>query len=85
VKLHHFTDASRHGYGQYSYIGLIDDKQKVQCSVVCGKARIAPTKAVIIPRLKLKATVVSVLVSIILQKELKLEPESYEEIFWTDS
>lgn len=48
-----------------------------------GKARVAPTKVVTIPRLELTAAVISVAVSSMLKEELELRVD--EEYFWTDS
>ena len=53
VELHHFSDASSSGYGQCSYIRLVDDKNTVHCSLVIGKSRVAPLKVTTIPRLEL--------------------------------
>ncbi len=83
IELHHFSDASTSGYGQCSYLRLVDNRNKVHCSFVVGKARVAPLKSVTIPRLELTAALVSVKVSTMLHKEL-----NYEEIidvYWTDS
>ena len=83
TQLHHFSDASTTGYGQCSYICLVDDKGQIHCSLIIGKARVAPLKMVTIPRLELTAAVVSVRVSDMLCQELQYE--HIEEIFWTDS
>lgn len=83
VQLHHFSDASLDGYGQCSYLRLKDEHDKVHCSLVMGKARVAPLKAVTVPRLELTATVVSVRINSQLKKEL--EYEGMTETFWTDS
>ena len=83
TQFHHFSDASTIGYGQCSYIRLVDDKGQVHCSLITGKARVAPLKMVTIPRLELTAAVVSVRVSDMLRQELQYE--RVEEIFWTDS
>lgn len=83
TQLHHFSDASTTGYGQCSYVRLVDDKGQIHCSLIMGKARVAPLKMVTIPRLELTAAVVSVRVSEMLRQELQYE--SVEEIFWTDS
>lgn len=82
VELHHFSDASSQGYGQCSYIRLLS-KEKVHCSLVMGKARVAPTKIVTIPRLELTAAVTSAAISNMLREELKLKND--EEYYWTDS
>jgi hypothetical protein len=82
VELHHFSDASTFGYGQCSYLRLVTGDQ-VHCTLVAGKARVAPTKVVTIPRLELTAAVTSVKMSVMLKEELDYEIDG--EYFWTDS
>lgn len=82
VELHHFSDASCQGYGQCSYIRLVGE-DKVHCSLIMGKSRVAPTKVVTIPRLELTAAVISAAVSNVLKQELELKIDT--EYFWTDS
>ncbi|KAJ8332755.1 hypothetical protein SKAU_G00416510, partial [Synaphobranchus kaupii] len=82
IELHHFSDASNNGYGQCSYIRIVADEQ-VHCALVMGKARVAPTSVVTIPRLELTAATVSVAVSNLLREELELKID--QEFFWTDS
>lgn len=55
----------------------------MHCSLVIGKARVAPTKIVTIPRLELMAAVVSSAISCMLKEELELKID--QEYFWTDS
>jgi len=83
VELHHFSDASQVGYGQCSYLRLIDETNQAHCTLVMGKARVTPLKVVTIPRLELTAAVVSVKISQWLLQEL--EYEDITEVFWTDS
>ena len=83
ISLHKFSDASENGYGQCSYLRLVDDQNRVHCSFVMGKSRLTPTKLVTIPRLELTAAVLSVKVSGFLNRELDYEQIS--NIFWTDS
>ena len=83
AQLHYFSDASTNGYGQCSYIRLENNKGKIRCSLVLGKARVASLKMVTIPRLELTAAVVSVRVSEMLCQELQYE--GVQEIFWMDS
>ena len=59
TELHHFSDASLKGYGQCSYIRLVNEDDKVHCSIVIGKARVTPLKQVTIPRLELTAATIS--------------------------
>ncbi|KAA8592103.1 hypothetical protein FQN60_017558, partial [Etheostoma spectabile] len=82
VELHHFSDASSQGYGQCLYIRLVSE-DNVHCALVLGKARVAPTKIVTIPRLELTAAVISAAVSSMLKEELELRVD--REYFWTDS
>ena len=83
TKLHHFSDASVKGYGQCSYLRLIDENQRIHCSFVMGKSRVAPLKPVTIPRLELTAAVCSVKISQQLRQELQHQID--QEYFWTDS
>ena len=82
VELHHFSDASTEGYDQCSYLRLVDTKNRVNCSLVMGKARVT-APPIIIPRLELTAALVSVRVSDMLMRELRYD--EVEEVFWTDS
>ncbi|XP_029967089.1 uncharacterized protein LOC115402704 [Salarias fasciatus] len=82
TELHHFSDASSQGYGQCTYIRFVSEN-KVHCTLVMGKARVAPTKVVTIPRLELTAAVISAAVSSMLKEELELKVD--KEYFWTDS
>ncbi|XP_057197195.1 uncharacterized protein LOC130558657 [Triplophysa rosa] len=81
IELHHFSDASKNGYGQCSYIRVVAD-ERVHCTLVMGKARVAPTKVFSIPRLELTAATVSAAVSKVLREELDLKID--QEFFWTD-
>lgn len=82
VELHHFCDASDLGYGACSYIRYLSN-EKVHCSLVMAKARVAPTKVTSIPRLELSAAVTSARMSSMLKAELQMCIN--EEFFWTDS
>ena len=83
VELHHFSYACQNGYGQCSYLRLVDDKNRIHCSLAMGKSRVTPLKPVTIPRLELTAALVSSKISCVLRKELEYAP--MKEIFWTDS
>lgn len=83
AELHHFSDASIKGYGQCSYLRLTDEHQRIHCSFVMGKSRVAPLKPVTIPRLELTAAVCSVRISQQIRQELEYRID--QECFWTDS
>ena len=77
-EFHHFSDASSVGYGQCSYLRLVDDTGQVHCSLIMGKSRVAPRKALTIPRLELTVAVMS-----LLKQEFEFTDASHH--FWTDS
>lgn len=77
-----FSDASTMGYGQCSYIRLVDDQDNIHCSLVMAKSRVTPLKSITIPRLELTAAVVSVRMKLLLRNELEY---TMTEWFWTDS
>ena len=83
VELHSFSDASVNGYGQSSYLRMINDRDEVHCALVMAKSRVTPLKPVTLPRLELTAAVVSTKISSFLQKELNYQ--DMQEFFWTDS
>ena len=83
VELHHFSDAIMTDYGQSSYLRLVDDNDKVCCSLVLGKARVTPLRQISIPRLELTAAVLSVRIADVLKNELQYD--NITEYFGTDS
>ncbi|XP_064644727.1 uncharacterized protein LOC135498401 [Lineus longissimus] len=83
VIIHHFSDASQFAYGQCSYARMINSQGQIHCSLIMGKARVAPLRPVTIPRLELTAAVLSAKVAATLRRELSLEID--EETLWTDS
>ena len=83
AELHSFSDASVNGYGQSSYLRMINDRDEVHCALVMAKSRVTPLKPVTVPRLELTAAVVSTKISSLLQKELNYQ--DMQEFFWTDS
>lgn len=83
VELHHFSDASSTGFGQCTYLRLVDCHKRVHCSLVFAKARVAPLKTVTIPRIELATAVLSTGVGSMLVKELGYK--DIKETYWTDS
>ena len=73
AEIHHFSDASFKGYGQYSYLRLVNEDSQIHCSSMMGKAQVPPLKSVTILRLELTAAVLSVRVSKQLKRELDIE------------
>ena len=58
--LDHFADAWDYGHGQVSYLRIVDDNDRIYCSLMIGKARVAPSKIITIPRMELVAATLSV-------------------------
>ena len=83
TSLHHFSDASENGYGQCSYIRLVNDEGKIHCSLLVGKFRVTLKKFLSTPRWELTAAVLSVKMACLIKKELNLG--NITEKFWTDS
>ena len=70
-------------FGVASYLRFTDTENRIHCSLVMGKSRVAPIKPTTIPRLELTAATVTVKQDIQIREELNLEIESV--LFWTDS
>ncbi|CAB4024319.1 Hypothetical predicted protein [Paramuricea clavata] len=79
-QLHSFSDASRTGYGQTSYLRLVNENGQIHGSFVAGKARVTPQKTVSIPRLEFAAATVS-------EADMLKAEVDYEDVdfYWTDS
>jgi len=81
--LHHFADASTSGYAVVTYLRVADNDDKIYCSFVMGKTRLAPLKAVTVPRLELQAATLATRQDQFLRRELDIERG--ESTFWSDS
>lgn len=82
-ELHSFSDASLNGYGACSYLRSISETGKISCSLVIGKAKVAPTKVTTIPRLELSSAVTSVRISDVAKRELEIK--DLQDYYWSDS
>ena len=85
--MHHFSDASEIGYGQASYLQLVNEDGTVHCCVLISKSRLTQLKFVSVPRLGLTSSFLSVKISQQLKQELDIEEDisQVEQFFWTDS
>ena len=83
IELHHFADASISGYGTASYLRFINVEDRIHCSLVMGKTRVAPLKTITVPRLELTAATLAVKVNKQLCGELQLPINKV--VLWTDS
>jgi hypothetical protein len=70
MELHHFSDASSRAYGCCSYLRCLDKSGKIHSVLLYGKGRVAPMKALSIPRLELQAAVLAARVDSMLREQL---------------
>ena len=83
IEIHNFADASSHAYAACSYLRLVDTDDNIFYAFVIAKSRLAPIKAVSIPRLELTAAVLAVRLNAFVKGELNFDAcQSY---FWIDS
>ena len=86
AQLHVFADASSQGYGACAYMRLIDDANRVHCSLIFAKSRVLPSKTVSVPRLELNAALLGAKMGFMLRRELGSDCYGgLEEFYWSDS
>ena len=81
ISLHSFSDTSGLGYGESSYLRLVDEYRHIH--YMMAKARVMPRKFVSIPQLELVTAVLAVKISALIKNELEIE--ELTKYFWTDS
>ena len=84
AQLHHFCDASEVGYGTVTYLRTVTEDDKVHCSLLMSKSRVAPLKKISIPRLELTSATVAVKVNQMIVREFDIGLPT-ETFYWTDS
>ncbi|CAH8630974.1 unnamed protein product [Dicrocoelium dendriticum] len=81
-QLHVFCDASEIGYGAVAYVRFRAGDLTL-CSLLYSKSRVAPLKAISIPRLELSAAVLAIRVFESVRERAQMK---FERVwFWTDS
>ena len=82
-ELHVFSDASEAAYGAGAYLRVYCGESTVACSLVMGKARLAPIRPMTIPRLELTAAMVASRLRNLVVEELRISLSRV--VMWTDS
>ena len=79
MQIHHFSDSSATGYGQVTYLRIVNDKCNIHCSFLMGMSRLAPLKGIRILRLELTAVTISVQIGGMVSRELEdpVDSETY--------
>jgi len=83
IELHHFSDSSEKAYGCCTYVRCVNRNGDIHTSLLLSKNKVAPMKAITIPRLELQAAVLAVRVNDLLCKQLSIDLLS--SVFWVDS
>ena len=83
LELHIFSDASQVAYGVACYLRSSNKNGQINVCLVMAKSKVAPVKAVTIPRLELQAALLAARVDLTVRSELRLDlaPST----FWVDS
>ncbi|XP_053668305.1 uncharacterized protein LOC128718710 [Anopheles marshallii] len=80
---HVFVDASQHAYACALYLRIIDATGEPQCTLIGGKAKVAPLKPLSIPKLELQACVLGARMLQFIQNHHPLGIR--RRVLWTDS
>ncbi|XP_052754692.1 uncharacterized protein LOC128201521 [Galleria mellonella] len=83
VELHAFSDASESAYASCMYMRSIDDAGNILVRLLCAKTKVAPLKAISIPRLELCGALLSARLSAKVMSSIRRKITSI--YFWTDS
>lgn len=83
MDLHVFCDASEQAYAATAYWRIESPDGKVVVRLVAARARVAPLKAVTIPRLELQAALIGARLAETITKEHRDKPR--KTTYWTDS
>ena len=81
--LHTFVDASQDAYEAVVYGKFVYQSGKQSCRLIAAKSRVAPLKAMSIPRLELTAAVLGARLTASIINALNLKPDQIT--YWSDN
>nr|XP_049463118.1 uncharacterized protein LOC125906755 [Anopheles coluzzii] len=83
AELHLFVDASQLAYACVLYLRVVDSEGEPHCTMLCGKAKVAPLKPLTIPKMELQACLLG---ARILKSTEQHHPIPVKKrVLWTDS
>uniref|UniRef100_A0A453YZM1 Endonuclease n=1 Tax=Anopheles gambiae TaxID=7165 RepID=A0A453YZM1_ANOGA len=83
AELHLFVDASQLAYACVLYLRVVDSEGEPHCTMLCGKAKVAPLKPLTIPKMELQACLLG---ARLLKSTEQHHPISVKKrVLWTDS
>lgn len=86
LELHVFCDASDKAFATVIYLRIQHSKNDVEVRLVAAKARVAPLKALSVPKLELQASVLGTRLHKVVKKDLEgANLMITDTFFWTDS
>ena len=83
AQMHHFCDASEHGYDSVSYLRLTNKAGEIHVALVLGKSRVTPLKQITIPRLELASATLAARMDRLLRSELRTQNSASWTQSWT--
>lgn len=81
-QIHVYCDASLSAYGACAYLRIQQDDETVSVNLIFAKSRVAPLKALSLPRLELMAALIGARMAACLQRVIVQPTTIY---FWSDS
>ncbi|XP_029158343.1 uncharacterized protein LOC114930654 [Nylanderia fulva] len=82
IQIHGFCDASQHAYGACVYIKTGRNPSNYRAELLCSKSRVAPLKAISLPRLELSAALI--LARLIERIQAAIDLSDIQIYLWSD-
>ncbi|XP_018367880.1 PREDICTED: uncharacterized protein LOC108764240 [Trachymyrmex cornetzi] len=80
IQIHGFSDTSEKAYGACVYLRVAGPQGQISTRLLCSRSRIAPLKAITLPRLELCGAVLLAQLMDKILRAVRFEPEA---IYWS--